>query len=95
MKISNSIPIKIDEHYSSKNETNILFTQIEETTDPSVVLLVALLEVQHPVAEHLECGGSEPTPYCWNLTVVKRTSYVIEFIAHSNLSSQCLHESYR
>ena len=61
---------------------------------PLVVLVVSLLEVDHPVAECFERGRCHATPDVRYQTVVQRPGDVVQLMAHANLARQRLRMSY-
>jgi hypothetical protein len=61
-----------------------------QMTYPVAVLLVAALEVQHPVSKRLEGGGSQTSPDAGKHAVVETTSHIVQLTAHPDLSGKSL-----
>ena len=60
--------------------------------DPAVVLLIALEEVVHPVAQVLLGRWRQATPHGRQLAVEERASQVVQLVRHAHLSLESLFE---
>ena len=61
----------------TNQEYLLTYLKVAQTAYPEVVLLVALLKVQHPVAKQLEGGRGKTSPNAWNVSVEQSPGNVI------------------
>ena len=63
----------------------------KRTCYPTMVLLVSLLKMNHPVSERFERGRSKTPPDMRYTTVEQRPSHVVQFTTHAHFSRQRLY----